>query len=248
MKKIDRKGIIEFLVGLLFLIIPQIVFAQQTVVKGKITNASNGDPVPFANVYFKGTTIGTVTDFDGYFQVSTEKPLDTLVVSYMGYITKEKNIERGVVQTLNIQLEEDVVNLEEVVFVAEENPAFAIMRNVIKNKKSNDLRSLDSYEYESYTKIEVDVDNISDKFKEKKIVKKITAVIDSIEQIAGEDGQPVLPMLFSEAISRYYYKKNPTFRHEEIIKTKISGVGITDGTLTSQIIGSSFQQYNFYQN
>ena len=39
-----------------------------------------------------------------------------------------------------------------------------------------------------YTKIEIDVDNISDKFREKKLVRKITQVLDSVERIAGEDG------------------------------------------------------------
>ena len=36
--------------------------------------------------------------------------------------------------------------------------------------------------------------------------------------------------------------------HEEMLRTKISGVGVTDGTTTTQLIGSSFQQYNFYNN
>ncbi len=220
----------------------------QTVVSGKITDASTGDPIPFANVYFKNTQSGMTTDFDGYFRISTRLPVDSMTVSYIGYIPRSIPVEYGKEQVINVQLNENVISLSEVVVLAGENPAYPIMRKVVASKNSNDKRSLDAYEYESYTKIEIDVDKISEKFTKGKIVRRITAVMDSIERIAGEDGNPVLPLLFTEAISKFYYKKNPTYRHENIIKTKVSGVGITDGTLTSQFIGSSFQEYNFYQN
>ncbi|MEO1051830.1 MAG: DUF5686 family protein [Bacteroidota bacterium] len=222
--------------------------AQQTIVKGKVIDANTGDPVPFANVFFQGTTDGVTTDFVGYFTIKTNQAVDSVIVSYIGYKTKTKAITRGITQELNFQIEEQVQNLEEIVFVAEENPAFAILRNVVKNKKANDKRSLDAYEYESYNKIEFDIDNITDKFRERKLVKKVTTVLDSIDRIAGEDGKPVLPIFISESISKFYYRKTPTLRREHILKTKITGVGITDGSLTSQLIGSSFQEYNFYQN
>ncbi|MEQ8810227.1 MAG: DUF5686 family protein, partial [Imperialibacter sp.] len=145
-------------------------------------------------------------------------------------------------------MEEDVVNLQELVFEAGENPAFQILRNIVDHKKANDKRKLLAYEYEAYTKIEMDIDNISDKFKQRKIIQKVTSVLFSFEQIAGDDGKPVLPVFISEAISKYYYKDSPRMAHETVLNTKVTGVGVTDGTLTSQVIGASFQQYNFYQN
>ena len=66
--------------------------------------------------------------------------------------------------------------------------------------------------------------------------------------MAGEDGEAVLPLFISESISDYYYLSSPELKKELIRKTKISGVGIEDGTLVSQFIGSTFQEYNFYQN
>lgn len=223
-------------------------FSQKTVVHGKVRDASNGDPIPFANVIFKGTTIGITTKFDGTYYIETTQQVDSVVASYIGYKQKSFVIESGVEQKLDFQLFEEIVNLEEIVFVAEENPAFAIMRNVVSNKKKNDKRSLTAYEYESYTKIEVDVDNITEKFKQNKQVQKIVHVLDSIEIIAGENGRPILPIFFSEAISNYYVRLNPDMRHENIIKTKVTGLGLTDGTFTSQIVGSTYQEYNFYRN
>ncbi len=195
-----------------------------------------------------GTTLGTTTNFDGIYHLELRSKSDSLSVSYIGFKPKSKKIISNKNQTINFQLEENVLNLENVVVLAGENPAFPIMRNVIKNKKLNDKNALNAYQYEAYTKIELDVNHITENFKKKKIIRKITAVLDSIEQIAGEDGLPILPVFISEAISNYYYKKNPKLTYEAIIRTKLSGVGVTDGSLTSQVIGSTFQQYNFYSN
>lgn len=209
---------------------------------------STGAAVPFANVVLKGTQIGTTTDFDGFYSLTTDQLADSLIVSYIGFIPRSKPFIKGSKQIINFQLEESIVSLDDVVIYAGENPAFEILRNVVRNKNLNDKRSLEAYQFENYTKIEIGVDNISDKFRQRKVVQKITSVLDSIQVIAGEDGKPILPIFISEALSTVYYRSNPEMKYENIKKTKLTGVGITDGTLTSQVIGGSFQEYNFYQN
>ncbi|MFY0606831.1 MAG: carboxypeptidase-like regulatory domain-containing protein [Cyclobacteriaceae bacterium] len=248
LKNVRFKFILKQILFTLLSLTSLIGLAQKTRVSGKVTEAESGTPIPFANVVFIGTQEGAITDFEGNFVAETSLDVSELEVRYIGFIKRSKPVQLGADQVINFQLEEDVQTLGEVVVYAGENPAWKIMRGVVANKELNDKRALSAYEYESYTKVEFDVDNISDKFRKRKVVQKITNVLDSIEQIAGEDGKPILPVFLSEAISRYYYKKDPTFRHENIIKTKVSAVGITDGTLTSQVIGSTFQEYNFYQN
>jgi hypothetical protein len=222
--------------------------AQETIVQGKVTDAASGDPIPFANVVFKGTSIGATTDFDGNFLIKTQNPTDTVIASYIGYKLRSKVVKRGVQQIINFQLAEDVTNLQEVIVKAGENPAFEVLRKVVRNKNNNDKRKLIAYEYDTYTKIEIDVDNLSEKFRERKMVKRITQVLDSVERIAGEDGKPILPLFITESVSKVYYRDNPSLKKEHILKTKISGVGVEDGTTVTQMIGSSFQEYNFYQN
>ncbi len=224
------------------------MYAQETVVKGKVTDANSGDPIPFANLIFQGTTVGATTDFDGNYQLRTMRPVDTLVISCVGYRVKKKAVSRGVVQTVNIQIEEAVANLQEVVVEAGENPAYEILRRVVRNKNHNDKRKLTAYEYDTYTKVEIDIDNMSDKFRQRRIMKKVTPVLDSVDRIAGEDGKPILPLFISESVSKFYYRNAPNMRYEHIKKSKINGVGIEDGTLVTQLVGSSFQEYNFYQN
>ncbi|MFZ9982444.1 MAG: DUF5686 family protein [Cyclobacteriaceae bacterium] len=222
--------------------------AQRTTVTGKVTDAGSGDPVPFASVYFKDSGTGTTTDFDGNFSLTTDQPGDSLTTAFVGYRPRTKAIKKGVTQSINFQLEENIVTLEEIIVRPGENPAIALMRQVIKNKEANDKRKLSAFEYDTYTRIEVDVDNMTEKFRQRKIVQKITAVLDSIEQLAGEDGQPILPIMISESVSKVFYRDNPALKKERILKTKITGLGVEDGTTVTQMIGSSFQEYNFYQN
>jgi hypothetical protein len=234
---------------ILFLLVAfQMATAQTTIVTGKVTEAGTGTPVPFATVIFPNTSDGTITDFEGNFLVKSQSNVDSLEVRYIGYVTKVKSIVSGVEQQVNFQLDEEIQTLGELIIYAGENPAFPLMRNVIDHKKQNDKRSLEAYEYEIYTKIELDMDNLSEKVRNNKVMRKVSSVLDSIDIIAGEDGQPVMPVFFSETISNYYFRNDPRLRTEHIQKTNLRGVGLTDGTTTAQIIGATFQEYNFYQN
>lgn len=86
---------------------------QAGVVKGQVTD-KNGDAVIGATVKVKDAQTGTVTDFNGNFSLSVQKA-GTIVVSYIGYLTKEVAFTPG--QNLNITIEEDATALDEVVVV-----------------------------------------------------------------------------------------------------------------------------------
>ncbi|MBP3787564.1 MAG: TonB-dependent receptor [Prevotella sp.] len=86
---------------------------QAGVVKGQVTD-KNGDAVIGATVKVKDSQTGTVTDFDGNFSLNVQKA-GKLVVSYIGYLTKEVTFTPG--QTLSIEIEEDATALDEVVVV-----------------------------------------------------------------------------------------------------------------------------------
>jgi hypothetical protein len=225
-------------------------FSQTTyTIKGKITDASTGDPIPFANIGVKGTLAGTTTNFDGLYQLTFTPPADSILVTYVGYDSKSKAIvPNQAEQTIDIQLLPGTLQLREVKIFAGENPAYAILRKIVANKKRNNADDLDAYEYVSYNKIQIDIDNLSDKFRNRKSVKKMTHIVDQYDAVKGENGETIIPIFISESVSDVYYRKNPKKKKEVINKTKVSGVGLTDGSLVSQVIGSSFQQYNFYGN
>ena len=88
---------------------------SNTKVKGVITSGADGLPLIGVNVVEKGTTNGTVTDFDGNFEltVSSNAVLD---ISYIGFLSQEVKIVAGKT-TYNVVLKEDSQALEEVVVV-----------------------------------------------------------------------------------------------------------------------------------
>lgn len=88
---------------------------SNTKVKGVITSGADGLPLIGVNVVEKGTTNGTVTDFDGNFEltVSSNAVLD---ISYIGFLSQEVKIVAGKT-TYNVVLKEDSQALDEVVVV-----------------------------------------------------------------------------------------------------------------------------------
>lgn len=83
-------------------------------VSGTVTD-TNGSPLPAANIVEKGTTNGVTADFDGNFSIQLEDPNAVLVVSYIGFATKEIAVNGQ--PTLNVYLQESTAGLEEVVVV-----------------------------------------------------------------------------------------------------------------------------------
>ena len=89
------------------------VAAYSQTVTGQVLAAGEPDPVIGASVLLKGTTTGTITDFDGNFSLPANVG-DVLVISYMGYKTQEV---KATAAPMTITLQTDNVMLEEVVAV-----------------------------------------------------------------------------------------------------------------------------------
>ena len=222
----------------------------QFVIKGRVTDANNGDPIPFASVGLVGVSQGARTNFQGEFTLNSKFTADSLFTSFVGYKKRVKKITRGLaLQEINFQIEPSTLEMAEVKVYSGENPAYRILRGVLQHKESNDRSKLIAYEYDSYTKMELDVDNISEKFKERRVMKDIAQAIKKFEEMAGEDGKLIIPTYLSESIGKFYYLENPQRKKEVIQKTNIKGVGVSDGSFVSQLVGGNLvASYNFYQN
>jgi TonB-linked SusC/RagA family outer membrane protein len=98
----------------LLLIFPIILFAQSKAITGTVVD-ENKMPLPGASILVKGLNIGSSTDFDGNFSLNVPETGEVLVVSYLGYMTKELVISKNL--TFNIQLDIDTNTLDEIVVV-----------------------------------------------------------------------------------------------------------------------------------
>jgi len=216
----------------------------QTKVRGKIIDAETKEILPFVNVYFKGSNISALSDFNGEYYLETRTKVDSIAFACVGYKPTMKVIQKNSFQTIDIKLEPQNYNLNEITVYAGENPAHKILKKIHKNKKRNDPQRLGGYSYEVYNKMEIDVNNIDDEFKQKKVFKHFDFVWDFVDTnvVAGKS---YLPMFLSETLSDFYYKKDPK-RIKEIIKANnISGI---ENESVSQLTGQMYVDINVYNN
>ncbi|MBI2968944.1 MAG: carboxypeptidase-like regulatory domain-containing protein [Bacteroidetes bacterium] len=222
-------------------------FAQTpiTKVRGKITDAKTGEPVPYVNVAFRGTRIGTATDFEGNYLIETYKPSDSLLASCIGYKRHARYIVKNKTQTVNFALEPLQFALPEVVVKYKGNPAIDIFKEIVDHKRENDRDKFDYYQYEVYNKVEIDMNNISEKFMKRKILKPFSFVFDNLD--TNETNAKVfLPVFLAESVSDFYYRKNPRAGKEVIRGSKVSGV---QNESVTQFMGQMYQNIvNIYNN
>ena len=126
------------LFSLVQIICTSILFSQSYgTVKGRVID-SGGAPLAFATVYEEGTTNGTTSNGEGYYQLTLEEGRRTIIAQFVGY--QRKAIEVVIIPTENIQLdfqlEDEALMLQEVVVSArEKDHARQIIRNTIKKRK-----------------------------------------------------------------------------------------------------------------
>lgn len=114
------KRLIFFIVFVqLFLFIPALkAEPQQTLtgIEGIVIDAENGDTLPFVQVYFVGTTIGTTSDMEGYFKISNTEGYVTVAFQMVGYKTVLRTLKPNQYATKQvIALQNDTYGLQDLI-------------------------------------------------------------------------------------------------------------------------------------
>ena len=130
------------LFSVLFFLFSIISALAQTKVSGQVFDASN-NPVPFANVIFKGSSVGVITNEEGTFYIEDENNWDVLKISFIGFETQEIQLEKRVTYQLKVTLQEEAAALDEVVIVSgkqpkKNNPAIDILRKIWANNSQRE--------------------------------------------------------------------------------------------------------------
>lgn len=181
-------------------------------IKGKVTD-SKGNALPYASVTIEKTYIGTSTNENGEYELSIKKPGNyTLVFKILGYKTKtiSQNISTFPV-VINASLSDEQYSIEEIVVKSGENPANAIIRNAIANRKKNTEKT-DKYEADFYSR---------GIFRVKDIPKKFMGIeIGDLDGNVDSTGAGIIYQ--SETVSKIKFEK-PNNLKEEIIASKVAG-------------------------
>jgi hypothetical protein len=230
--------------GLFLLFLPAAAFSQVTKIMGTVTDAATGQPIPFVSILLDNTTYGTLTDFDGRYALEVSNPGDSMTVRILGYKTVKQKILKNQFQTINLQLHAENLTLPEVVVKYTGNPAEDILKKVIANKERNSLQSFNTYQYQAYTKIELDANNISEKFKDRKLFKPFGFIWQYIDT-STINGKSYLPVFITESTSDIYFRKSPRARKEVITATRVSGL---ENENAAQFLGNFSQEVDIYKD
>ncbi len=247
--------IFTVLAVLLFFGINKIHAQKTTVVRGKVIDAKTKEPLPFVNVYFEGKSIGTNTDYNGEYEINTQWASGKLSASFVGYKKQTKNIVTGKKQIVNFELVSNDVSLGEVEVIAKKkryrnknNPAVELIKRIIKNKNLNRKEALTYYQFSKYEKVEFDINNISEKFRNKKAFKKFQFIFDYVDT-AEINGKPYLPVFLKETLSDVYYRKKPKSEKEYVSGAKMIGFhDYIDNDGVSYMIDNLYQEVDLYNN
>ncbi|RYH73177.1 carboxypeptidase-like regulatory domain-containing protein [Flavobacteriaceae bacterium 144Ye] len=223
----------------------------QTKVSGHVVDENN-DPVAFANVLFKGSTEGTITNENGKFYLESETTWDALIVSFLGYETLELPLAKRVNYELNLVLKEEADALDEVVIVtgkqskkAEENPAIAILKKIWEHKRKNGLNQFKQYEYDKYEKVEFDLNTIDSALIKSKLFRGMEFVFEEVDT-SRVTGKTYLPIFINEAVSRVYGDNVLDKEKEDLKGNKNSG--FSNNQVIIDFVDDLYSDYNVYDN
>jgi hypothetical protein len=232
------------LIALFMLVFSLGLFAQQTAVRGKVIEAATGQPMPFASVFFQDAKIGTETDLDGNYSLESYYATDSLIVRASGFAQQTVSVVKDQAQIINFRLEPVTQEVDEVVIKApDEKPSTILHKRLVRNKPVNNKEKLGAYQYETYNKLQLDLNNIGDKFGERGIVKRFDLVMDYLDTL--ESGASYLPLLLTESLSDYYYRTNPKKKKEVVKASRISGI---ENIEVNQFLGEMYQDINVYDD
>lgn len=240
-----RKKIL-FFVGL-FIVFSGTLLAQ-TKVSGVVLDDTKM-PIPYANVYFKGSSEGVITDENGKFYLESQNTFTEVVFSFVGFAAKELKLDKPITRDIKVTLSE-AQELKEVVLYSgktskKNNPAIDILRKIWERRRKNGLKMFKQYEYDKYEKVEFDMNTIDSAFMKSKIFKGMEFIFNHVDT-SKVTGKTYLPIFINEALSNVY-GDNVASRKKEVVKANKNS-GFTNNQQIIAFVKDLYADYDIYDN
>ncbi|MNR07216.1 hypothetical protein D3C85_1233320 [compost metagenome] len=160
--------------------------------------------------------MGTQSDLDGNFKISTNEDYNKLKFNYVGYDVLYKTIIVGQTQKLDVLLKSNAQSLNEVTIIAgkkvrysnKNNPAVELIRQVIENKDKNQPKAYETVQYKEYEKMLFSMSNVSEKFKNKRIFRNYQFLFQE-QDSTKIGGKNLLPIYIQEKLADQYLSFSP---------------------------------------
>ena len=223
------------------------IYAQKVQLGGIVQDAITDEVVPLVGVMLQNTNFGVNTNLDGEYLMIIPAGDYLLTVRSSGYLTFQDSIHlEHDSLSFNIILEPVTLGLDDVVITSNAvNPAHRVIRNAIARRRQNRFDKIDSYEYEAYNKLVITMDNVTDQFLNRKLIRGVGKQVQQIlgDSTHSDSSKYKLAVFVSESVSKFYYQR-PDQKKEEIIAVQTSGVKGSEYNLLS----SMFLQLDMYNN
>jgi len=180
-------------------------------VKG-IIKTKKGEPLPFAAIIVMGTSVSTISNEEGHYQLDLKPGYYEVIFQYLGYKTGQKGFTvEGKMQTFDLTMEEQALNLGEVrIGARDEDPAYTIMRSAIAKSRYHFLQ-VDSYTAKVYSKSSFVVTDLPLEFLYKKEMKEME------KETNFKKGVPML----NETVSEVTFRQ-PSVYKQRVVATRSS--------------------------
>lgn len=215
--------------------------AKRTI-SGTVTDLSNNEPLPFANIYIKGTITGVVSDFDGRFTFAVPASTDSIAFNCMGYVDKSVALA-ALADTGNIvPMAPHAYSIGEITVEPDDAPR-RLIRQVIAHKHRNDPTQYNRTQYEKYTKWEYSLNNISDKSQNNWILKNAQNLMR-----LDADSNRYLPVYFSETLSINETQRQPRKMRSTILGDNTKGIDVFKQYEVGGFSSALDVEVSFYDN
>ncbi|MFV8376405.1 DUF5686 family protein [Flavobacterium sp. LB1P71] len=238
----------RFLFILFFLFASAHLLFAQTKVSGIVVDKAD-QPIPFANVVFKDSNEGVVSNEDGRFYIESTKTYSVIVISSVGFSEKEITLNKLVNYNFKIQLNEAESLKEVVIFTGKtskkNNPALDILRKIWEHKRKNGLNLFAQYQMEKYEKVEFDMNTIDSAFMKNKLFKGMEFIFNQVDT-SKITGKTYLPIFINESLYDVYGDNKLNKVKEKMKASKTSGFEGNQQILT--FVKDLYSDYNIYEN
>jgi hypothetical protein len=233
-----------FLIMFLLSFMNSVAISQNREISGFIhLFGDKKEPISFANVVVKGTTIGTISDFEGKFKLSIPTNTTSIHISAIGYESIDIDISNQTKSWYSVGLKEQDIELDEIVVNAGINPALLIQKNIVRNRKRNDPMQHNAYLYTKYMKHQFFLSQVDEKFKNSVFFRKNQ---DAFFKFSEKDSLESMPISFHELITEEFKQKFPPKQRTTIKGENYTGVSAFKESELNNFIG--IVETNFYQN
>lgn len=255
MKLIVSKGKSFFILFIFSLLCCTASHAQGSsyAVTGIVCDSVTGKPIESIAVSLEKSKIGTLTDEEGEFRLTNNRTTKTtLILSGMGYKTKEITILPGKYYKLNIKMVSSGVQIAEVVikqtkekYSKKNNPAVDLIKKVIENKHKNYIESENYWRYSEYERVFFAIND----YNPNKGILKSQKYLAKYADTSRIDGRKILPYTVREYYRDVYQRKSPRETKKIVLGYNQQGIDKKmDNSGFSSATDETFKDINIRDN